>query len=79
MQAQQIQKESILSEILLELYSDSKKDDKFYLIENMKENEVRSNIFNKLKERKIKESGVMDMYIFTSQMGNDVLIKELEK
>lgn len=74
-----IQKESLIAEVLLELYSKSKKDDRFYMIENSKESEVRSNIINKLKEKQIKSSGVMDLYIFTSQMGNDVMIKELDK
>lgn len=74
-----IHKESIITEILLELYSNSKKDSKFYLVENSKENIVRSNIISKLKERDMKGSEIMDLYIFTSQMGNDVLIKELVK
>lgn len=66
----------IISEILNELYSNYKKDT-FYSIPNVKECDIRNEIYSKMKEKGIKNNNYLDLYIFTSEIGNNVILKEL--
>lgn len=66
----------IISEILNELYSNYKKDT-FYSIPNVKECDIRNEIYSKMKEKGIKNNNYLDLYIFTSEIGNNAILKEL--
>lgn len=61
-----------LIEILNSLYLEYKSNE-FYYIPNVLERDIRSQIMDALSERKLKIN--IDIYVFTSQMNSDVMIK----
>lgn len=65
----------LVKQVLLELFSDCNYNE-FYIKEGSTEEEVRSQITLEFQKKGIDKS-IIDLYVFTSQSGSDVLIKEL--
>lgn len=78
-----LNKKAIIKDILSDLFSEFKKD-KFYLIPNDTEGNVRERIHKEMRVQGIKDKGAIDLYLFTTEVKDEsnlsnVLVKELCK